>query len=93
MGFEFLYRPLARSQGMRHTYTALYFNGASKKSLHKPRANFGNMLFHIDYGLIIIYNFYVYIFYLELTWIFNNSLLGSKKRIFSKIFIISVYDC
>jgi hypothetical protein len=28
MGFEFLYRPLARSQGMRHTYTALYFNGS-----------------------------------------------------------------
>ncbi len=24
--------------GMRHTSTALYFYGASKKSLHKPRA-------------------------------------------------------
>jgi hypothetical protein len=31
--------------GMRHTSTALYFFRASRKSLHKPRANFRNMLF------------------------------------------------
>jgi hypothetical protein len=30
---------------------ALYFYGASKKNLHKPRANFGNKLFEINYGL------------------------------------------
>jgi hypothetical protein len=37
--------------GMRHTSTALYFYGASKKTLHKPQAIFGNMLFQINYGL------------------------------------------
>ncbi len=31
--------------GMRHTSAAPYFNGASKQSLHKPVANFVNMLF------------------------------------------------
>jgi hypothetical protein len=34
--------PLVR--GMRHTSTALYFYEASKKTLHKPRVTFGNML-------------------------------------------------
>ncbi len=36
---------------MRHTSTALYFYGASKKTLHKPRVTFGNMLFKIRYSL------------------------------------------
>jgi hypothetical protein len=35
---------------MRHTSTALYFYGASKKSLHKPRTTSGNILFHISYA-------------------------------------------
>ncbi len=55
---------------MRHTSTTLYFYRTSKKSLHKPRANFRNILFQINYSLnyyIIIYNFYVYSFYIELT--------------------------
>jgi hypothetical protein len=37
-------------RGMRHTSTALYFYGASKKSLHQPRVTFGNMLFRISYS-------------------------------------------
>ncbi len=37
-------------RGMRHTSIALYFYGASKKSLHKPRATSENVLFHISYG-------------------------------------------
>ncbi len=36
--------------GMRHTSTALYFYGASKKFLHKPRVTFGNMLFKISHS-------------------------------------------
>ncbi len=53
---------------IRHASTALYFYGASKKSLHKPKAIYGNILFHISYGfIIIIYNFYIYSFYLKLT--------------------------
>jgi hypothetical protein len=39
-----------KGKGMCHTSTALYFYGASKKSLHKPRAAFGNILFKISYG-------------------------------------------
>ncbi len=42
-------------RGMRHTSTALYFYGASKKSLQKPRAIYGNILFHISYG----FNYYL----------------------------------
>jgi hypothetical protein len=38
------------NRGMRHTSTALYFYGASKKSLHKPRNTSENRLFHISYG-------------------------------------------
>jgi hypothetical protein len=52
---------------MRHTSMALYFYGVSKKTLHKTRANFRNILFQIYYSWIIIYNFYVYSFYIELT--------------------------
>jgi hypothetical protein len=37
--------------GMRHTSTALYFYGASKITLYKPRVTFGNMLFKISYSL------------------------------------------
>jgi hypothetical protein len=40
------------NRGMRHTSTALYFYGASKKSLQKPRVIYGNILFHISYGFI-----------------------------------------
>ncbi len=40
---------------MRHTSMALYFYGAFKKSLHKPRATFENMLFQIRYG----FNYYL----------------------------------
>jgi hypothetical protein len=40
---------------MRHTSTALYFYGASKKSLHKSQAIFGKMLFQINYG----FNYYL----------------------------------
>jgi hypothetical protein len=36
--------------GMRHTSTALYFYGASEKTLHKPRVTFGNMLLKISYS-------------------------------------------
>jgi hypothetical protein len=42
---------LLADRGMRHTSTALYFYGASKKTLHKPRVSFGNMLFKISYSL------------------------------------------
>jgi hypothetical protein len=43
---------------MRHTSTALYFYGASKKTLHKPRVTFGNMLFKISYS----FNYYLQLF-------------------------------
>ncbi len=36
---------------MRHTSTALYFYRPSKKTLHKPRVTFRNMLFKISYSL------------------------------------------
>ncbi len=44
------YHCLLRHRGMRHTSTALYFYGASKKSLHKPRVTFSKMLFQISYS-------------------------------------------
>ncbi len=42
---------LSAKGGMRHTSMALYFYGASKKTLHKHRATSGNMLFQISYCL------------------------------------------
>ncbi len=48
-------------QGMRHISTALYFYGASKKSLHKPRTTSGNGLFHISYG----FNYDLQLLYLQ----------------------------
>jgi hypothetical protein len=33
-----------------YTSTALYFYGASKKTLHKPRVTFGNILLKISYS-------------------------------------------
>ncbi len=39
---------LSISWGMRHTSTALYFYGASKKSLHKSKNTFENRSFHIS---------------------------------------------
>jgi hypothetical protein len=50
-----------RKLGMRHTSTALYFYGASKKSLHKPRTTSGNRLFHISYG----FNYYLQLLCLQ----------------------------
>ncbi len=47
---------------MRHTSMALYFYGASKKSLHKPKATSGDMLFKIIYG----FNYYLQILCLQL---------------------------
>jgi hypothetical protein len=39
----------------------MYFYGASKKILHKPRANFANELFQINYG----FHYYVQLFCLQ----------------------------
>jgi hypothetical protein len=47
--------------GMRHTSIALYFYGATKKSLHKSRATFGNMLFQTSYSC----NYYLQLLYLQ----------------------------
>jgi hypothetical protein len=52
---------VGRAGGMRHTSTALYFYGASKKSLHKPRATSENMLFYISYG----FNYYLQLLFLQ----------------------------
>ncbi len=49
------YASIQFCRGMRHTSMALYFYGASTKSLHKPRAIYENMLFHISYG----FNYYL----------------------------------
>jgi hypothetical protein len=48
-------------RGMRHTSTALYFYGASKKSLHKPKAIYGNILFNIIFG----FNYYLQLLCLQ----------------------------
>jgi hypothetical protein len=40
---------------------ALYFYGASKKSLHKPRTISGNRLFHKSYG----FNYYLQLLCLQ----------------------------
>ncbi len=48
-------------QGKRHTSTALYFYGMSKKSPHKPRTTSGNRLFHISYG----FNYYLQLLCLQ----------------------------
>jgi hypothetical protein len=53
-------------RGMRYTSTALYFYGASRKSLHKPRANLRNVLFEINYSFNYYLQIHVYSFYLEL---------------------------
>jgi hypothetical protein len=54
--------PVAIMQrGMRHTSTALYFSGVTKKSLHKPRTASGHRLFHISYG----FNYYLQLLYLQ----------------------------
>ncbi len=54
--------------GMRHTSTALYFYGASKKSLHKPRATSENMLYHTSYG----FNYYLQLFLMQQYRLFSN---------------------
>jgi hypothetical protein len=50
-----LLKTFHRKRGMRHANTALYFYGASKKSLHKPRVIYENKVFHISYG----FNYYL----------------------------------
>ncbi len=67
--------------------TALYFYRASKKSLHKPRANFRNMLFQINFS----FNYYLQL-HLESPQFFKIP-FRHQNSTFSKIFIISVYDC
>ncbi len=57
------------SRGMRHTSTALYFYGASKKNLHKPRSKFINILFKINCSLKL----------LSATFIFTVSTYNSPK--------------
>ncbi len=47
--------------GTRITSMALYFYAASKKSLQKPRANFGNIFFPINYCL----NYYLQLLFLQ----------------------------
>jgi hypothetical protein len=59
-------------RGMRHTSAALYFYGASRKSLHKPQAIFGNMLFQINYG----FNDYLKLLCLQFL---SKTHLNSKK--------------
>ncbi len=53
--------PPCPSWGMRHTSTALYFYGASKKSLHKPRNTSRDILFHRSYAL----NYYLQLLCLQ----------------------------
>jgi hypothetical protein len=62
-------------RGMRHTSTALYFYGASKKSPHKPRTTFGNMLFQISSG----FNKYLQLLLLQFL---SKSRLNFKKPTF-----------
>jgi hypothetical protein len=54
-------------RGMRHTSMVLYFYGASKKTLHKPRVTLEICYLKEVVVLIIIYNFYVNSFSLKLT--------------------------
>ncbi len=63
-------------RGMRHTSTALYFYGASKKSLRKPRAPSENMLFHISY----VFNYYLQLLYLQFL---SNTRLNFIQIIFA----------
>ncbi len=69
-------------QDTRHTSTALYFYGASKKGVPKPKATFGNMLFQINYG----FNCYPQLLLLQFlskTHIkCKKSLLASKQYFF-----------
>jgi hypothetical protein len=41
------------NRGMRHTSTALYFYGVSKKTLHKPSVTFGNMVLSTTFMLTV----------------------------------------
>ncbi len=82
-----------KKRGMRHTSTALYFYGASKKILHKSRVTFENMLFKISYSL----DYYLQLFMLTVSLQnlpkFLKVLFWHQNSAFSKIFIMSVYDC
>jgi hypothetical protein len=70
--------------GMRHTSVALYFYGVSKESLHKPRANFGNILFQINYSLNYYLQLLCLLFYSELPNIFKKFTFGIKTALFLK---------
>ncbi len=72
--------------GMRHTSTALYFYGASKKSLHKPRAIYENMLFHISYG----FNYYLQLWCLKFL---SKTHLNFKKLTFDIKIVLVLKSC
>jgi hypothetical protein len=57
-----VHKQIFHSRGMCHTSTAQYFYGATKKSLHKPRASFGNMLLQI---ISYVFNYYVQLLCLQ----------------------------
>ncbi len=89
-----VYGYTAHQRGMRHTSTALYFYVASKKSLHKPRANFMNILFQINYSL----NYYLQLLCLQDLYRtrlnFSKFTFGIKIALFLKSLLhISDYDC
>ncbi len=75
---------------MRHTSTALYFYGASKKSLHKPRATSENMLFHIRHG----FNYYLQLLFLKFLsktrLNFNKFIFAIKIDFFQNLYYISL---
>ncbi len=76
--------------GMCHTSTALYFCGASKKSLHKPQAIFGNILFQINYRFIDYLQLLCLQFLSKTHKYFKKIEFGIKIVFFSTISIISI---
>jgi hypothetical protein len=77
-----------------HIAYGLYFYGASKKSLHKPRTNSRNILFHISYS----FNYYLQLLCLRFLSKAHLNLkkitfLASKLHFFSDLYYISLqYD-
>jgi hypothetical protein len=69
-------------QGKRRTFTALYFYGASKKSIHKSRSTFENMLFQISYG------FKYYLQLLCLQFLSKTHLNFLKFTLTSKLYFV-----
>ncbi len=79
------------ARGMRHNSTALNFYGASKKSLHKPRATSGNRVFYKSYG----FSYYLQLLclqFLSKTHLNKKNHFWHQNSTFCQIFIISVYD-